>query len=616
MLPRPMHYTTLPLSSHEKSHQKWWLFSLCLQILLLSLTQSCILLMNTQEAEVRREALLVITLVASVAATFYLVLGVTGGWQSRLYPWDGIWLLAVSVVFGGLTWRFPQSPTTVSVYAAWFLALASQPLFYASQHYGIQHPIMALFILSILAGGLLVGASFSFLGFWVGFFCVWVVLIGIGQFNGRWAPDYPITLANVVAYSAFWCVMYLGSGGLGWFFSRYLKRVLDSSQQQTNALTQSLNALVEDPTLEPFLGRVLGVVVKQFGVEFAPLFLFDGNTGMLRFHLAYLTGQIQSVERAGTQAPSPIPAHQSPLWQELVASRHPVLIPDPATDPRILNQALLKQQGIKTLLAVPLVLGETLLGYFALNSLEVRRYQPQDITLLQSLAQLITLAVQLTRLAEQGEERAILAERNRMAREIHDTLAQGFTGIVMQLEAAEDALEDGIRADVHLLKAKGLARESLAEARRSVRALRPSILEEVNWVDALQETTQRLTHSSGLNVHWEIEPLLPSLPSFTETELYRIAQESMTNIVRHANANQVWVRIRQRGAGVEMEIQDDGVGFDPTQTAGGGFGLLGMRERAEKIGATLELTSQPSQGTTIRAVLAQVPPVTKNGIGE
>jgi len=569
--------------------------------------------MNTQEAEVRREALLAITLVASVAATFYLALGVTGGWQSRLYPWDGVCLLVVSAIFGILTWQFPRSPATVSVYAAWFLALASQPLFYASQQYGIQHPIMALFVLSILAGGLLIGASFAFLGFWVGFFCLWVVLIGVGQLNGQWAPDYPITLGAVVAYSAFWWAIYIGSGGLGWFFSRYLKRALDSSHQQTLALTQSLNALVEDPTLEPFLGTVLGVVVKQFGVEFAPLFLIENDSGILRFHLAYMGGEIQTAEHVGIHAPTPILARQSPLWQALVATRQPVLITDSTTDPRILNHALLKQQGIKTLLAVPLVLGETVLGYFALNSLEVRHYQRQELDLLQSLAQLITLAVQLTQLAEQGQERAILTERNRMAREIHDTLAQGFTGIVLQLEAAEDAIEDGTRADEHLMRAKGLARESLAEARRSVRALRPALLEEGNWVEALQKTTHRLTYHSGLTIKWEIAPNLPSLSSSIETELYRIAQESITNVVRHAHATHVWVRLKHESEGIQLEIQDNGVGFYVNNGTTGGFGLVGIQERATKIGATLDIKSKPDYGTTLRITLAHAHSIAETG---
>lgn len=568
--------------------------------------------MNQQEAEVRREALLTVTGITTLTAIFYLVLGISGGLQSRLYPWDGLWVLLTGAVFGILTWRFSKSPLYVGIYAAWFLALASQPLFYASQQYGIQHPIMALFVLSILAGGLLVGANFTFLGFWVGFFCLWVIVVGVGQFNGRWAPDYPITQANIIIYSAFWGVIYGGSGGLVWFFSRYLKQALDSSQQQTSALTDSLKALVADPTLEPFLGEVLGVVVKQFGVEFAPLFLYEQESGQLRFHLAYVAGQIQSAEQSSGQAPAPIPAHKSPLWQELVATRHPVLIADPITDPRILNHTLMESQGIQTLLAVPLVLGERVLGYFALNTLQVRRYQKEELTLLQALAQLITLAVQLTRLAEAGRERAILAERNRMARDIHDTLAQSFTGIVMQLEAAEDVLETGSRANVHLTRAKGLARESLAEARRSVRALRPALLEEGNWIEALQKTVQRLTQNSGLTVTWGLPHTLPHLPQTTETELYRIGQEAITNTVRHAHATTVTIKFEESLNGWQLQIRDNGKGFYVNNNTTNGFGLIGIQERADKIGATLTIQSHPQEGTTIQVdILTLLPPHAK-----
>jgi signal transduction histidine kinase len=558
--------------------------------------------MNTQEVEVRREALLTITGVASLASLFYLALGSTGGWYSRLFPWDGLWLLAMGLLFGFLTWKFPRSPLYIGTYAAWFLALASQPLFYASQQYGIQHPIMALFVLSILAGGLLVGENFMFLGMWVGFFSFWVVLIGIGQLNGQWAREYPITLASMLTYSAFWCTVYVGTGGLGWFFARYLKRALDSSYQQTQTLTQSLNVLAEGSGMEPFVGRVLGVVVKQFGVDFAPLFLYKEESRLLQFHLAYMAGQIQTEDTNGNQAPPPVPASLSPLWQELLATRQPIFIADPATDPRILNQALLKGQGVKTLMAVPMVLGEKVLGYFALNTLTPRRYQREEVNLLRSLAQLITLAVELTRMAEQGQEHAIVAERNRMAREIHDTLAQGFTGIVMQLEAAEDALEDGVSADVHLQRAKGLARESLAEARRSVHALRPALLEQSHWIEALQNSTYRLTQNSGIAIAWEITPDLPALSPTIETELYRIGQEALTNVVRHARARHVRVAVGHDDTHLWLEVRDDGIGYVPYGRESG-FGLVGMHERATKIGATLTITGATPQGTTVRVIV-------------
>jgi signal transduction histidine kinase len=558
--------------------------------------------MNTQEVEVRREALLTITGVASLASLFYLALGSTGGWYSRLFPWDGLWLLAMGLVFGFLTWKFPRSPLHIGTYAAWFLALASQPLFYASQQYGIQHPIMALFVLSILAGGLLVGENFMFLGMWVGFFSLWVVMVGIGQLNGQWAQDYPISLATMLTYSAFWCIVYVGTGGLGWFFARYLKRALDSSYQQTQTLTQSLTILSEVSTMEPFPGRVLGVVVKQFGIDFAPLFLYEEDTQRLKFHFAYMAGHIETAGTSGDQAPAPVVASLSPLWQELMTTRQPVLISDPASDSRILNRELLKSQGVKTLLAVPLVLGEKVLGYFALNSLAPKRYQREDITLLRALAHLITLAVELTRLAEQGQEHAIVAERNRMAREIHDTLAQGFTGIVMQLEAAEDALEDGVSADVHLQRAKGLARESLAEARRSVHALRPALLEHSHWIQALQKSTHRLTQNSGIAIEWEITPDLPLLSPAIETELYRIGQEALTNVVRHARATHVRIVAGYNDNSLWLEVRDDGIGYVPNGKESG-FGLVGMRERAAKIGATLMINGESQRGTTVHVTV-------------
>ena len=211
--------------------------------------------------------------------------------------------------------------------------------------------------------------------------------------------------------------------------------------------------------------------------------------------------------------------------------------------------------------------------------------------------------------AAQAEELATMRERNRMARELHDTLAQGFTGILLQLEAVDSALStsgvDTARERIEL--ARTLARDSLAEARRSVWSLRPQALEHQDLPAAVRDTVRALirTLDDGPAVRFrtvgEARPLRPEL----ETDLLRVAQEAVTNASRHAGARNVALELRYDPAAVELRVDDDGHGFpvgQPTVRAdGGGFGLTAMRERIERHGGELGVHSTAGVGTALVA---------------
>jgi PAS domain S-box-containing protein len=199
-------------------------------------------------------------------------------------------------------------------------------------------------------------------------------------------------------------------------------------------------------------------------------------------------------------------------------------------------------------------------------------------------------------------ELATLEERNRVARDIHDTLAQGFTGVALQLEAAEQALSDDPEAvSAHLASAKNLARESLQEARRSVWDLRPHALTAGSLEEALRREIERARpdgRHGGLHVSGESR----QLPASIEEGLLRICQESLTNVNRHAAAPNVWVNLRYEPEDLLLSIRDDGAGFDPDAAArNGGFGLHGMRERLALLGGQLSISSRRGDGTTIEA---------------
>jgi signal transduction histidine kinase len=226
------------------------------------------------------------------------------------------------------------------------------------------------------------------------------------------------------------------------------------------------------------------------------------------------------------------------------------------------------------------------------------------IGFIEALARQATLAIQMARLGEQARESAVLTERNRMARDIHDTLAQGFTGIIMQLQAADDALarDDRDAVQSHIARATELARQSLSEARRSVRALRPRALEDVPLATAIHSMIRKLT--DGTDIRPEVTVLGKPWPLVVEweEELLRIVQEALTNTLKHANASLFEVKLLFEGSGLQLEIHDDGIGFDATGQHEG-FGLMGMSERANRVGGKLTVLSLPGKGAEIRVAL-------------
>jgi signal transduction histidine kinase len=215
------------------------------------------------------------------------------------------------------------------------------------------------------------------------------------------------------------------------------------------------------------------------------------------------------------------------------------------------------------------------------------------------------------RLSERQVERAATeVERSRLAREIHDTLAQGFVGIMTQLRAAEQASDEDTRRR-HTDAALTLAQDGLAEARRSVQALRPVALDAARLTDALANVAQTWSERTGIPVKirtlGDARPLSPD----ADVALLRTAQEALANVEQHAVARRVVLTVRSDAGGMRLEVRDDGCGFDPAGRVGrpgraedGGYGLVAMRERIESVAGTLVIDSRPGHGT---AVCAQVP---------
>ncbi|HEY1703020.1 MAG TPA: sensor histidine kinase [Trebonia sp.] len=224
-------------------------------------------------------------------------------------------------------------------------------------------------------------------------------------------------------------------------------------------------------------------------------------------------------------------------------------------------------------------------------------------------------------LITQAREAGILDERQRMAREIHDTLAQGLTGIITQLQAAEQASGDPGARRRHFDAATRLARDSLTEARRSVDALRPQPLEQARLSEALTSVAGRWSALHGVAAQVTVTGTARPMAADTELALLRTAQEALANVSKHAAASRVGVTLSYLEEEAILDVRDDGRGFDaacpsvtapsgirpPATAGGGGFGLVAMRERIEALSGTLQIESEPGAGTAISARVPFLP---------
>ena len=202
-------------------------------------------------------------------------------------------------------------------------------------------------------------------------------------------------------------------------------------------------------------------------------------------------------------------------------------------------------------------------------------------------------------LADAERAAGVLGERQRLAREIHDTLAQGFTSIVMLLEAAEAEIgSDQVAARRHLDQARRTARESLGEARGVVWALQPEALDGTSLPQALGRLAERLREETGVMASSRVTGTPYGLTPHAETALLRAAQEALANVRKHAQAHEVVLTLSYVADRVILDIRDDGRGFDPAAGVDG-FGLRGMRARMEEIGGSLTVESTPGEGTTL-----------------
>jgi signal transduction histidine kinase len=265
-----------------------------------------------------------------------------------------------------------------------------------------------------------------------------------------------------------------------------------------------------------------------------------------------------------------------------------------------------QREGHRGIYVLPLVFGERNVGVLILAFAHPEPLHVEHEQLLVALGQQITLAIVFKRLAMSGRNVAVLAERNRIGQEIHDGLAQAFVGILMQLGAAEGRAEAATLTPV-LTRIRELAREGLSEARRSVLALSPAEPRAGGLERALRQLAERSTVPGGVTCAFEGGGASTGLAPEHEHELLRIAQEAISNAVRHGRPRNIRIALVVEASALQFSVSDDGCGMHetPEHYAQHGFGLTNMRERAQAIGGEWRIASQPGQGTRIQVRVAR-----------
>jgi two-component system NarL family sensor kinase len=264
--------------------------------------------------------------------------------------------------------------------------------------------------------------------------------------------------------------------------------------------------------------------------------------------------------------------------------------------------------GLRYHASIPLYAHQKPLGVLNVASAESHWWVSSSsrLNLLHTVGDLLSIAIERARLFAQSTQLGAIEERNRLARELHDTLAQGLTGITLHLESIDALLETGADpAKVRRMtqKALTLTRANLEEVRRSVLDLRAAPLEGRNLVEALRALIQEFTVRQNLDITFTVTGGSQPLPLRIEVGLYRVVQEGLTNIARHAEADQVNIELSITPEQVQLIVEDDGQGFDPTQVPPGHFGLIGLNERVKLLGGNLRLESSPDAGTRVEVVI-------------
>jgi signal transduction histidine kinase len=372
-----------------------------------------------------------------------------------------------------------------------------------------------------------------------------------------------------------------------------------------SVLRSNLVRLANEPDPADFISNILLDATRQLDAAAAYVAGFDTTTNQWRVFV-YVDGE--KVTQPPFQAI--VTNDQTRIAEVLDQFREPVFYQLEPLD-RLLWPGVAQwhaSEGHKSAYLLPLVFGERSIGFIALVFRQSEALNTERTELALAIAHQVTLAIGLKKLGMAAKNAAVLAERNRIGQEIHDGLAQGFTGILMQLGAAEEAMHDCARNSPLpeiLVRIRDLAKEGLAEARRSVQALRPEQTRRVGLELALRALCERSTVQGRAVCSVEGTMSGDGLAPERQHELLRIATEAVSNALRHAHPSKVRILLTEEAEQWTLSVVDDGRGMTlmPELYAQQGYGLNNMRERAGAIGGDFRIESAPDHGTSIIVTL-------------
>jgi signal transduction histidine kinase len=380
------------------------------------------------------------------------------------------------------------------------------------------------------------------------------------------------------------------------------------------ALRGLLDELASVPELDEFIGEVMAAITGQLGAASSVLALLRPDGETLAAELMSQDGVVRRADEAGF--PKVLIALKRGQVAEVCLDQpiRVLRLDDPlATQIPESTHAHLIAAGIKVVLLIPLSSKGQMNGLLSFRFTDDRQFQEEELEIARALATQASLAIQLTQLAKTARESAVLEERNRLAGEIHDSLAQSFAGISMQLSAATRAVkrksEDAMCC---VERANELARFGLSEARRSALSLRSNIIEEAGLIEALRKLTERSNIPGLISCSFQATRVDErALPPQVQQDLLRIGQEAISNALRHAQPTEIRVSLSVTPRNLILKVTDNGSGLANARRVSGGqgFGFANMRARAKNLGATLEIRSKRGQGTSVIVRLQRACPI-------
>ncbi len=382
----------------------------------------------------------------------------------------------------------------------------------------------------------------------------------------------------------------------------FTKRRTIELAKANEVLRGCLDALAAVPNLDEFLGQVMAAITRELRGTSSVLRLRNFETNCLTVDLVFQDGRVMNP--AETKYPEwfqsiPLDKRQLGLLKRQAVVMH---LPDKISPLPDAHRSYFLELGVKTLLVIPLNLGTQLIGSLAFHFAEHREFKPEEIEIARALENQAVLAIQVTRLAKAARQSAVLEERNRLAGEIHDGLAQSFTAICMQLGVAQEELASNVGDPLRRIqRAVELANIGLDEARRSAHNLRLSNVYQSGLSETLQGLVQRSAVADRLRCDFRSENIPEkNLPPNVQHELLRIAQEAIHNAVRHANPTSIDVSLKWDAPNIVLQVKDNGSGISSVSLdKSEGFGLSNMRARATQIGARLEIQTAVGHGTIV-----------------